>query len=103
MSGPTKCKVDRIRARQGGRCWLCNHPLDFEAEPNTKRAPTIEHLLPRTKGGGNEPANLALCHPACNRHLADRSPEQKRQMRAKWHAEFKRVEGQRRPKMKRDP
>jgi len=39
MSGPDNIsKLDRLRARDGGNCWLCGAPIDFEAEPNSAKA-----------------------------------------------------------------
>src|SRR5688572_21238455 len=46
MSGPDNLsKVERLLARDGNRCWLCDDPMDFKAEPGTANAPTKEHLL----------------------------------------------------------
>ena len=39
--------------------------------------------MPRSLGGPSTFDNLVLCHPGCNRHLADRPREQKERMRAK--------------------
>lgn len=70
-----------IRARDGDRCWRCNHPMRFDGLPNQGKAATIEHVLPLSKGGGWELENLRLCHVGCNRHLGDRAPAQKERMR----------------------
>ena len=73
MSGPDNIsKQDRLRLRDGGRCWLCNEPLDFKAAPNSKKAPTFEHLIALSRGGPKTLENLVLCHASCNRHLRDR-------------------------------
>ena len=39
-------------------CSICNSPLGGDRE--------IDHILPLSKGGGNELANLRAVHPACN-------------------------------------
>ena len=70
-----------LRARDGDACWRCNRPMRFEGLPNKGKAATIEHYVPRSKGGGDELDNLRLCHVGCNRHLADHPPEQKERMR----------------------
>lgn len=73
MSGPENIgKIDRLRARDGGKCWLCDEPLDFDAVPNSKNAPTYEHLIARCRGGLNTVENLVLCHRGCNKQLGDR-------------------------------
>lgn len=82
---PSLSKVEQVRARDGDGCWLCTRPLDFTAVPNSKNAPTIEHLLAKSLGGGDQLANLVLCHKACNLHLADRPVAKKEEMRVKFH------------------
>jgi hypothetical protein len=37
--------------------------------------------MPRSDGGTNAADNLRLCHPGCNRHLADHEPAQKERFR----------------------
>lgn len=69
-----------LRARDGDNCWRCNRPMNFN-DPNCRRAATIEHVTPRSKGGTDDLGNLRLCHVGCNRHLADHEPEQKERMR----------------------
>ncbi|HET9355172.1 MAG TPA: HNH endonuclease [Sphingomicrobium sp.] len=83
MNAPLKSKVELLRARDGDDCWLCGGRLQFAAAPNSKKAPTIEHLTPRSLGGASTLDNLALCHPGCNRQLADRPREHKERIRAK--------------------
>ena len=76
-----KQRFAAVRARDGDDCWRCNRPMRFEGPPNCGKAATIEHVLPRSKGGGDDLGNLRLCHVGCNRHLADHPPEQKERMR----------------------
>jgi 5-methylcytosine-specific restriction endonuclease McrA len=45
---------------QGGRCYLCNQELTFEYE--------VDHFIPVTKGGTNNPGNLRLACKECNRN-----------------------------------
>ena len=74
-------KVDRLRLRDGPRCWLCDEPLDFKAVPNSTWAPTFEHLIPLSRGGPRTLDNLVLCHRLCNNRLADRPLVNKIKMR----------------------
>jgi hypothetical protein len=76
-------KINRLRNRDGDGCWLCGGMLDFGAEPNSKKAPTKEHLQPLSAGGTDALDNLVLCHPGCNRQLGDRAREDKEKMRAR--------------------
>ena len=43
-----------------------------------KRGVTIDHVIPKSRGGSNAPANLvAACYP-CNQKKADRTPDEAR-------------------------
>ncbi len=65
----------RIRAtlhnRQAGKCGICggimlSHPRDLH----------IDHIVPLSKGGGNEIGNLQLTHPTCNLIKGNRTQQQ---------------------------
>lgn len=86
MNAPVLSKAEQVRARDGESCWLCTRPFDFSATPNSKKAPTIEHLVAKSLGGGSELSNLVLTHPHCNRQLADKPLTKKLEIRAKVHA-----------------
>ena len=47
-----------------GRCLICNGKLSFDER--TGIGANLEHIVPRSRGGTNDAANLALTHPACN-------------------------------------
>lgn len=40
------------------------------------RATTIDHVFPRSRGGGNTWSNLVACCPECNHRKADRTPSE---------------------------
>jgi hypothetical protein len=44
------------------KCWICRLP--FADHPDLHR--TIDHYLPKSKGGGNELDNLRYAHRFCN-------------------------------------
>lgn len=50
----------RLWREQKGICWLCDQPMGIHEA-------TRDHVLPRSKGGGNERANLRLAHEVCNK------------------------------------
>lgn len=79
-------RVGLLLRRDGQACWLCTGPLSPNATRPGRRI-TLEHLTPRSAGGGDGLDNLVLCHDACNRHLRDRPADKKREIRAKWHRE----------------
>jgi len=82
MSGPDGIsKIERLRARDGDNCWLCGQVIDFGAEPNSAKAWSVEHLLSKAHDGPGRIENLVLCHPPCNRSLANRHLVKKIDMR----------------------
>lgn len=69
--------------------------MRFNAPPNSPKAPTREHLVPRALGGTSAANNVVMCHRRCNAHLKDHPLEQKLKIRAKWHAAFERQQAER--------
>lgn len=57
---------NRIYRRDGGECVYCG---------STKQL-TLDHVIPKSKGGGNEWTNLVTCCNKCNLHKADRTPQE---------------------------
>jgi hypothetical protein len=49
--------------RDGGDCWFCGMPMGDDV--------TVEHLVPKSKGGLNGLANYALAHRKCNNLAGD--------------------------------
>lgn len=62
---------------------MCDGPIDFKAEPNSARAPSLEHLIPQCREGPSTLDNLVLCHPPCNRRLGDLALVEKITLREK--------------------
>lgn len=53
--------------RDGYRCQLCFEPVDMCADPGRDpRGPSLDHIIPRARGGGDERSNLRLAHRGCN-------------------------------------
>jgi 5-methylcytosine-specific restriction endonuclease McrA len=55
--------------RDGGACYLCQRPFE------TFKDVTIDHLIPRSKGGLDKLENYRLAHAECNQLKADLTPE----------------------------
>lgn len=56
----------RILARDAYVCWLCHKYI-----PEGERS--IDHVIPRSKGGGHEDSNLASAHMRCNASRKDKT------------------------------
>lgn len=62
----TKEDVMRIYALQDGRCACCRKKVGSKYD--------VDHIRPLSKGGSNEPANLQILCPSCNRRKSDKDP-----------------------------
>jgi hypothetical protein len=68
-------RADELGARDGWVCWLCEAPVDPAAPAGSPFVGTVDHVVPRSRGGSSSPANLRLAHRRCNgargRHLPE--------------------------------
>lgn len=55
-----------------GRCFYCDTPLWLEIDGRAVTDVSVEHLVPRTRGGTDAPRNLALSCSKCNREKGSR-------------------------------
>jgi len=73
----------------GFLCAYCATPLIYTIAPSgvagmdgeelyviTGDYPTIDHVLPRSRGGGDELDNLVLCCHGCNASKSNRTPSE---------------------------
>lgn len=75
--------VEFLRERDGDKCALCCRKMLFDVTTGplgkSDKGATVDHVLPRSLGGDNDPANLQLAHWSCNRAKSNRGePEQLR-------------------------
>ena len=66
--GRRRALYQPLRLAQQNACWLCGEQMGPPGQQ--PRDATFEHVMPRGRGGSNEPGNLVLAHSACN-HKAD--------------------------------
>ncbi|WP_425566396.1 HNH endonuclease [Nonomuraea roseoviolacea] len=52
--------------RDGWLCQLCGDPVDREADFPHPLYPTLDHIVPLSKGGEHSRANTQLAHYRCN-------------------------------------
>lgn len=60
-----------IYERDGWTCQLCEGRVDPDAEVFADRA-SLDHIVPRSRGGSDESSNLRLAHVGCNARRGDR-------------------------------
>ncbi|MCB1447069.1 MAG: HNH endonuclease [Rhizobiaceae bacterium] len=63
-------RVARIGSRQGNRCIYCGQKF------SPARPATLEHLLPRSKGGKADRDNIAVSCRECNNDKASLTHEE---------------------------
>jgi 5-methylcytosine-specific restriction endonuclease McrA len=61
-----------IFERDGWRCYLCGKPVDRTVPRTDPLGATIDHIVPRSRGGPDAPDNVATAHWRCNRQKRDR-------------------------------
>jgi endogenous inhibitor of DNA gyrase (YacG/DUF329 family) len=74
--GPAVLSVTELAERDGNRCHICCRKVDMNLSGKAKWGPTIEHIVPVSRGGTNEPGNLALAHRYCNTARGNRGHSQ---------------------------
>jgi hypothetical protein len=65
-AGKLKINRQRLFKRDNFQCTYCG----------TKKNLTIDHIIPKSRGGGNTWQNLITCCSSCNRYKDDRTPEE---------------------------
>lgn len=66
-------KLRDIFARDKGICGICRRRVSIETKPPSPDAPTLDHIVPVTKGGTNDAVNIQLAHSRCNSKKQDRA------------------------------
>jgi hypothetical protein len=57
---------NRLAEAQNWKCCWCG--CETVPESSKRNSATIEHVIPRSKGGSNDPENLAMSCARCNQH-----------------------------------
>lgn len=58
--------VHQVALRDGGDCSICDLPVDLTLKRPNLLSPSIDHVVPRARGGLDVPGNVALAHLFCN-------------------------------------
>jgi hypothetical protein len=68
----------QIAERDRWRCGICGGLVKKDLKYPEPMAPSIDHMVPLSKGGDNSPANLQLAHLRCNIVKRDKGSQQLR-------------------------
>jgi 5-methylcytosine-specific restriction endonuclease McrA len=52
--------------RDGGICQLCRLPVSLASRAPDPASPTLDHVVPLSRGGEHSKANAQLAHYGCN-------------------------------------
>jgi len=67
--------VEYLRGRDGDRCALCSEVMLFDVPTGPRGhddGATVDHVVPRSRDGLDDLANLQLAHWRCNRAKGNR-------------------------------
>lgn len=63
----------KVWARDNGKCGVCATAIDPELAWPHKMSRTLDHVIPLSKGGTHELANVQLAHMVCNARKNNRA------------------------------
>lgn len=67
--------LPEIAVRDGYRCGLCNRKVNMRLVGPYDMAPSIDHIVPLSRGGDDTTANVQLAHWLCNIRKGNRVGE----------------------------
>ena len=84
--GQDRVRTDRLPGHRGAfekarakilatrdTCGICGKPVDFSYKYPHPLSPTVDHIIPVSKGGHpSDISNLQLAHRCCNRQKSDK-------------------------------
>jgi hypothetical protein len=68
--------VTQLAERDGTDCGICGEAVDMtirRRDPDGLMCASVDHIIPRARGGTNDPSNLQLAHLLCNHRKSDRT------------------------------
>lgn len=74
--------ANQVIGRYGTVCWLCGQPIDMQASRRAPLGLSIDHVIPRSKGGSDDIDNLRPAHLQCNCKRQDKPAAALRSRRA---------------------
>jgi hypothetical protein len=63
---------EQVFDRDGWICQLCLTPMDWDLSGRGRFAPTLDHIIPLSRGGSHSLNNVQAAHSGCNARKRDR-------------------------------
>lgn len=61
-----KTPVRVLALRDGTNCGICGETVDLDRKHPDPFSPSVDHVIPRARGGTDEASNLQVAHLTCN-------------------------------------
>jgi len=68
-----RSEITRLAMRDGWECRYCAVRLGMDDD---RERPTVDHVIPRSRGGSNDMTNKVLCCRSCNSRKSTRTPDE---------------------------
>jgi 5-methylcytosine-specific restriction endonuclease McrA len=72
-----------VHTRDGWTCQLCHEPIDPSTTWPHSKSPSIDHIIPLSRGGSHTMANVQSAHLGCNSSKGDKLIEVAEAFRSK--------------------
>jgi hypothetical protein len=67
-----RAMLERLAHVTKALCGICHEPVNLSIRHPSPKSPSVDHVIPKAKGGTNEFTNLQLAHLGCNSAKRDR-------------------------------
>ena len=73
---PSRVSADRVLEIYGHRCSICGEKIFLNLPRTSKEGLTVDHVIPISKGGTDDIANLRPAHWICNIRKSNKLPKE---------------------------
>ena len=73
---PYGVDLTELGDRDHWTCWVCGGEVDPKAVPGSPNAASVDHVIPRSRGGRSVWENIVASCAPCNRRKGNRLPQE---------------------------
>jgi hypothetical protein len=78
VTAVSKISVHDCWSRDNGKCQICMKKIDLAVRWPNRNSMSVDHIVPLSKGGTDEAANVRAAHLGCNSRRGNKQGVQKR-------------------------